>query len=122
MENIYEIVKARHSVRNYTDKKIDGSVKEKLEKVIDECNKDGKLNIQMILDEPTVFNTFMAHYGKFNNVKNYIVLIGEKAEDIEERCGYYGQKIVMKAQELGLNTCWVAMTYGKRRIDRKSVV
>ena len=26
---------------------------------------------------------------------------------------YYGEKIVLKCQELGLNTCWVAMTHGK---------
>lgn len=27
--------------------------------------------------------------------------------------GYYGEKIALEAQMLGLNTCWVAMTYKK---------
>ncbi|MFR3923383.1 MAG: nitroreductase family protein [Dysosmobacter welbionis] len=45
--------------------------------------------------------------------KNYIALIGKKSPNLEEACGYYGEKIVLRAQQLGLNTCWVAMTYSK---------
>lgn len=55
----------------------------------------------------------MAHYGKFRGVENYIALVGRKGGELEEKAGYYGEKIVLKAQELGLNTCWVAMTHGK---------
>ena len=47
------------------------------------------------------------------SVKNYIALIGKKSPNLEEACGYYGEKIVLRAQQLGLNTCWVAMTYSK---------
>ena len=37
----------------------------------------------------------------------------------QEKAGYYGEKIVLKCQELGLNTCWVAMTYGKSKAEIK---
>ena len=57
----------------------------------------------------------MAHYGKFSGVTNYIAMIGKKGPDLEEACGYYGERLVLKAQQLGLNTCWVAMTYSKIR-------
>lgn len=117
--NTYELVKERHSVRSYTDKKIEGKVKKELEDVIDECNKEGGLNIKLFLNEKKVFDSFLAHYGKFNNVKNYIILIGKKTKDLEEKCGYYGEKIVLKAQELGLNTCFVGLTYGKGKVDYK---
>ncbi len=30
-----------------------------------------------------------------------------------EELGYYGQKIVLEAQKLGLNTCWASGTYSK---------
>ena len=40
-------------------------------------------------------------------------MVGKKASDLDERCGYYGEKLVLKAQELGLNTCWAALTHGK---------
>lgn len=108
-----EVMKSRHSVRSYTDKKIEGKVKSELIACIEECNKESGLHIQGCFDEPKAFDSFMAHYGKFHNVKNYIALVGKKGKNLEEQCGYYGEKIVLKAQELGLNTCWVAMTYSK---------
>ena len=40
-------------------------------------------------------------------------MIGKKTSDLEEKCGYYGEWLVLLAQQLGLNTCWVAMTYSK---------
>ena len=55
----------------------------------------------------------MAHYGKFSGVTNYIALVGKKSNMLDELCGYYGERLVLKAQQLGLNTCWVAMTYKK---------
>ena len=58
----------------------------------------------------------MAHYGNFKNVKNYIAIIGKKGDNLDERCGYYGEKIVLKAAQLGLNTCWVALTYSKSKV------
>ena len=119
MENMYDIVKARHSVRSYTNQEIKGKVKDALEEIITTCNQEGKLNIQLVLNEPKAFDTFMAHYGNFDNVNNYIVMIGKKSKDLEEKCGYYGEKIVLKAQELGLNTCWVGLTYGKRKVPCK---
>lgn len=110
---IFEVMKNRHSVRRYTDEKIDGNIKEELLKVIDECNNDSGLNIQLCTEEPKAFDSFMAHYGKFNNVKNYIAIVGKKSDDFQEKCGYYGEKVVLKAAELGLNTCWVALTFSK---------
>ena len=47
----------------------------------------------------------MAHYGNFENCTNYIAMVGKKSADLDERCGYYGELLVLKAQELGLNTC-----------------
>lgn len=110
---LLEAMRNRHSVRSYEDKKIEGSIKNELQKVIEECNKEGDLHFQLVLDEPQAFDGFMAHYGKFSGVKNYIALIGKKSPFLEEKCGYYGEKIVLHAQRLGLNTCWVALTYSK---------
>lgn len=111
--DILEIMKVRHSVRQYSMKKIEREKKEILIALINECNKDSGLNIQIIFDEPKCFDSMMAHYGKFSGVENYIALVGKKGAGLEEKAGYYGEKIVLKAQELGLNTCWVAMTHGK---------
>ena len=71
------------------------------------------LNMQLVLNEGKAFNCYMAHYGKFTNVKNYIALVGKKSKNLYVKVGYYGEKIVLYAQMLGLNTCWVALTYKK---------
>lgn len=111
---IIDVIRSRHSVRKYKNDEIEETKRLILNNLIDECNKESGLHIQACYDEPTAFNTFMAHYGKFNNVKNYIVMVGKKR--MGEKVGYYGEKIVLKAQELGLNTCWVALTYGKGKV------
>lgn len=110
-----EAIKERHSVRSYTDKKIEGEVLLQLRQVIDSCNKEqgDKLHIQLCLNEPQAFSGMMAKYGKFRNANNYLSLVGKKGADLDELIGYYGEKIVLEAQRLGLHTCWVAMTYSK---------
>lgn len=111
--DILEIMKARHSVRQYTPKKIETEKRRILTALAEECNAESGLNIQIIFDEPKCFDSMMAHYGKFKGVENYIALVGKKDADLEEKAGYYGEKLVLKAQELGLNTCWVGLTHGK---------
>lgn len=108
-----EAMKVRHSVRRYKDKSLDGEIISALEAEIESCNKESGLHIQLVTDEPKAFDSFMAHYGKFSGVTNYIAMIGKKGTDLEEKCGYYGERLVLRAQQLGLNTCWVAMTYTK---------
>ena len=65
----------------------------------------------------TILSLRRLYYGKFKNVKNYIAIVGSKND--QEKAGYYGEKIVLKCQEFGLNTCWVAMTHGKSKAEIK---
>lgn len=111
--DMMDAMKNRHSVRSYTGKAIPGEVQRELTEFIAQCNREGGLNMQLVLNEPQAFSGFMAHYGKFSGVENYIALVGKKGAQLEEACGYYGEKVVLKAQQLGLNTCWVALTYSK---------
>ena len=117
--DILEIMKERHSVRQYSGKKIESGIRELLIALASECSRESGLNIQIIFDEPKCFDSMMAHYGKFSGVENYIALVGKKGPGLDEKAGYYGEKLVLKAQELGLNTCWVAMTHGKSAAEIK---
>lgn len=111
--DIYEAMRARHSVRAYEQKEIEGEIKDMLEDKIAELNGRSGLHIQLITHESKAFDSPMAHYGKFSGVTDYIAMIGKKDADLEEKCGYYGEKLVLFAQQLGLNTCWVAVSYKK---------
>lgn len=114
--NIKEAISARHSVRQYLKKPIAPELRTKLDELVKTCSEESGLSFQIVYDEPMCFNTFLAHYGKFTNVKNYIAIVGKKSLDkLDELAGYYGEKIVLAAQQMGLNTCWVGGTYGRRK-------
>lgn len=112
---IYEAITNRHSVRNYEDREIEESVIDELKKEISICNQEGDLSIQLITNDKDVFKGLMAHYGGFRNVSNYIALVGPASNHLAEKLGYYGERAALKAQQLGLNTCWVAATYKKEK-------
>ena len=108
---IQEAIEARHSVRAYKDQPLSEEIVKVLEDEIVKLNNEGQLHIQLICNEPKAFQGTLAKYGKFRNANNYIVMAGKKAEYLDERIGYYGEHLVLLAQTLGLNTCWVGLSY-----------
>ena len=113
---IPEAIDSRHSVRAYKNVPIPEEIREKLDQCVQECNNEGRLDIFIRYDDPDGFDSRLAHYGRFRNVRNYIVLSGKKESDFDIRCGYYGEKIVLYTQMLGLNTCWAALTFNKKKV------
>lgn len=111
--NLLEAIQSRHSVRNYTDQPIEASKLATLRKAIEEANAESGLHIQLVVNEPKAFANKIITYGKFSGVKNYLVMAAPKGKEWEEKVGYYGEKMVILAQTLGLNTCWVGLTYKK---------
>ena len=110
---LQEAIQARHSVRAYKERPLADETVKVLGDKITELNQAGRLHMQLILNEPKAFQGTLAKYGKFRNVNNYIVMAGNKADDLDERVGYYGEQLVLLAQTLGLNTCWVGLSYSK---------
>ena len=113
---IPEAIDARHSVRAYQDKPIGEETRRQLEAFLADCNQESGLNIFIRYDDPDGFDSRLAHYGSFRNVRNYIVLSGKKSDDFDYLCGYFGEKAVLFAQQLGLNTCWAALTFNKKKV------
>lgn len=110
---LQEAIEVRHSVRAYKDQPLAEDVARRLEEEIAKVNQAGHLHVQLIQNEPKAFQGTLAKYGKFRNVTSYLVMAGKKAEDLDERIGYYGEQLVLLAQTLGLNTCWVGLSYRK---------
>lgn len=114
--DLLNAVETRHSVRAYTEQPIEGEVLERLLASVAAANAESGLHIQLILNEESAFSGLKPKYGKFENVRNYLALVGKDDDALKETCGYYGEKLVLIAQDLGLRTCWVAGTYSKRRV------
>ena len=113
---ILEAIDARHSVRAYLDKPVDQETRRQLDSFVKKCNQESGLNIFIRYDDPDGFDSRLAYYGSFRNVQNYLVLSGKKIDDFDYLCGYYGEKIVLFSQQLGLNTCWAALTFNRKRV------
>lgn len=109
---LQEAIVARHSVRQYLEKPIEAAIVKPLDEEIALCNREGGLHIQLVLDEPKAFTGGMVKYGRFVGVRNYLAMVAPKGAD--ERVGYYGQHLVLLAQTLGLNSCWVGLSVGRQ--------
>lgn len=109
---LQEAIKTRHSVRQYLDKPIEAEKIKQLQALIEKSNREAGLHIQLVTDEPNAFGGGMAKYGKFSGVRNYIAMVCKKGDDTA--LGYYGEQVVLLAQTLGLNTCWVGLTFSKQ--------
>lgn len=109
----FELMKQRHSVRRFTDRPLDESAVRQLREEIDTVNQKSGLHIQLVTEEPEAFQAGKTSYGSFKGCKNYFVMAGPRGKD--EEIGYYGEQLVLKAQSLGINSCWVAMTYKKNK-------
>lgn len=111
--DLKQAIAERHSVRQYLNKPIEGETLAALQAAVDGVNRESGLHVQLITGEDKAFDSPLAHYGKFTNVPAYLAMIGKKGGGLEEKCGYWGEKLVLTAQTLGLNTCWVGGTYKK---------
>ena len=117
--DVFEAIKCRHSVRKYLEKPLDEAVVSRLFDEVKKCNEESGLNIQFLVDEPDGFSKCLTNYGKLVGVKNYFALVGKDEDGFSQKAGYYGQKLVLLAQMLGLNTCWVALTFNKKKAKIK---
>jgi nitroreductase len=109
---LQEAIVARHSVRQYKQQPIEAGKVEQLRAAIDEANRTAGLHMQLVTDEPEAFAKGLAKYGKFSGVSNYIALVCRKG--LDEQLGYHGELVVLLAQTLGLNSCWVGLTFSKQ--------
>ena len=108
--DLREAIQVRTSRRTYLEIPIAKEAAEKLNAMITEVNQQGNLRLRLIQNEPVAFGKLRKSYGMFKGVRNYILLIGKNGADAKEKLGYYGEKLVLLATQLGLGTCWVGGT------------
>ena len=115
---IQQALQARHSVRAYTKQPIEGEVLAAMEAEIARCNEQSGLSMRLCLNDPHAIKGLWA-YGAFENADNYIVLAGPDTDELYRLCGYWGERLVLFAETLGLNTCWIAGSYKKGRVKKR---
>ncbi len=103
-----EAIRARHSVRRYRFHPVPDDVRALLQANIERINDASGLDFQLIYDRPEVFD------GKIQGAANCVAFIGKKSPDLLEKIGYWGADIMLRIQELGLNSVWCAMSFNKK--------
>ncbi|WP_025694340.1 nitroreductase family protein [Paenibacillus durus] len=120
---LYASMESRVSRRKYTAPPAAEQLDE-LKRYAEELNEDagGAVRIGLWADgAEDVFGGLSNSYGMFSGVKAFAAFIGrEKGEEarVKTLCGYYGEQFVLKANALGLGTCWVAGTFDKAMAKR----
>lgn len=113
--DVLNLMRSRHSVRSYIDKPIEDDKKIAINELIASLNEKYGTNVQVVFDDENAFKNANASYGIFQGCKNYVALVAKDPVT----AGYVGEIIALKAQQLGLNTCFVALTYKKGAVKSK---
>ena len=112
-----ETIRERHSGREYDGKPLSRAEFDALSAVVEEFVRESGLDIQLVGDNPEVFNV-IARFGLIRGCRTHVAFVVDdaKAGDVaaDEAIGYWGQKIVLAAQDMGLNTCWCALCSRKK--------
>ncbi|MBQ1548238.1 MAG: nitroreductase [Lachnospiraceae bacterium] len=111
-----ETIKNRHSVRNYKPDKIVPDKVQQINEKIAELNAEGNLHFQLIEDVGKTYNKLVNRTMGLSSAPSVIACVGPDDDTVEQRIGYYGEKLVLFAQEIGLNTCWAGI-FNRNNID-----
>lgn len=112
--DIMEIMRKRHSVRSFRSLEIGSAAADILRSYIGGLNEKYGVSLRLVTGEPKAFGGFISRAGTFKNVRSYFVVAAPKDKEFE--AGYCGELALLKAAELGINSCWVGMTYSKSAV------
>lgn len=118
-EEYLSAMKKRCSRRKYRNTPIEPQHLKALEANINTYNEISGLKMKLMIGKGgELFDGFQKSYGLFAGVRNYIALIGgREAPDRREKEGRFGEKLVLEATAMGLDTCWVGTSYDKKAAE-----
>jgi nitroreductase family protein len=119
MDMDISFLKSRHSVRAFRHDPISPDAVKALKAEMTMTNThEAGMHFTLVFDDDNPFRGFSKSYGVFNNARNYLAVIADTSfPDAMERAGYFAQRFVMRALELGLGSCCVGGTYNPDRIN-----
>lgn len=110
-----EAIDKRRSRRKYNEKHISAETIRELKEEILKFNQDSGLSMFFLEDGSRAFDGIRKSYGMLKGVRSIIVLKGDVSDvHMKEKCGYYGERLVLDATKMGLGTCWVAGSYDRK--------
>lgn len=112
MKEMFEIVKNRYSVRNYSSKPIGDDVLQKIKAFLTE-NRKGPLGSEVrfeVIDATEYEQAELKKLGTYGMIKGSKVFLSglvQQGKNSMEDFGYCMEKNILFATSLGLGTCWL---------------
>lgn len=119
INDIENLIKKRRSTRKYNDKNVEKNLKEELLTYAKsfECEQYRFA----IVDYTMVEGEKLTTYGLIKNAKTLLIAIGSNtlSTDLQGAInfGYDFEHIILKATDLGLDTCWLGMSYNNKKLS-----
>ena len=113
MEDLIKFLESRHSVRSYTNQRIEDEKRVVITDLVDEINREHGTQFEVFFDKPEAFTSIIARHT-MENCQNIIVFYHN--DPVE--AGYYSAQIMLKLHELGLASCYVGASYKKRIFEK----
>lgn len=124
MQDVFELVKRRYSVRNYSSRSIENDVIQKIHDYVRENGK-GPLGSEVRFDliDATDYEQAelkkLGTYGMIRGARLYLSGLVKKSETAMEDFGYCMEKNILFATSLGLGTCWLGGALNRSTFARK---
>lgn len=113
-----EAIKNRHSRRSYLREALRDDDVRYLKGRIREYNQKYGLHMKLVCGHPEIFKGFRNSYGMFHNVENFIMMMGNSRDVyMQEKLGYFGERLILEAVSRNMGTCWVGGTFAKSALE-----
>jgi nitroreductase len=124
MKSIQKIIEKRTSIRTYTSQLIEKSKKDELNDFISGIVSGpfgNKVKFKFIeLDQKDINEMkSLGTYGMIRGAYLYLVGTVEKGNMCFEDFGYCMEKIILKATDMGLGTCWIGASFDKSKLAKR---
>ena len=115
-KSVIELIKTRRSYRSYANKDIDQEALNKFEVYLDQINNEAGSRARVIIlsNEANGEKRKLGTYGFISGSKTFLIGILDRQTNDALQFGYLFEKVILKATELGLQTCWMGGTFKKK--------
>lgn len=118
MTDYQKAIDERYSRRAFLPKPLEHA--KKLRERMEIYNQKSGLHIRLVENDQDVMKGISAGYGLFSGVRHFFAMAGKQDEPhLNEKVGYWGERLVLDAELLGLGTCWVGGTFHKEICEEK---
>ncbi len=110
--NYKNLISNRKSVREFKNKSIEQKYFNEIESYINNSKKLlPEISVEMKIfdnkDSYAKLNKIAGYNGYMIEAPNYVILLSDNKKGYIENSGYVGERLMLKARDLGIDSCWI---------------